>query len=74
LASPVFGLESTYSEPAERAMRKARELLARREQRLEDILAVDQELRATLGDVDPFWIRWSAFVEQRLAEIGAPTA
>ncbi len=27
------------------------------------VLAVDRQLRKVLGDIDPFWVRWSAFID-----------
>lgn len=66
LTSEAFDLSSGYSLPAEAAMAKARALLRMQDgAKLEDIEAVDQELRLVLGDSDPFWVRWSAFVERR---------
>jgi len=32
---------------------------------LETVAAVDEALRSVLGDIDPFWVRWSAFVERK---------
>ena len=32
---------------------------------LEEVMAVHDELRETLPDIDRFWVRWNAFVERR---------
>jgi hypothetical protein len=64
LTSELFDLDEARSLEAERAIKRARELLRRREQvSVEEVEAVDTALRAVLGDVDPFWVRWGAFAE-----------
>jgi hypothetical protein len=66
LTSEAFDLRSGYSLPAEAAMAKARALLRMQDAaKLDDVEEVDEELRSVLGDIDPFWVRWSAFVERR---------
>ncbi len=64
LSSPIFDQEPVSLE-AEEAMRQALALL-RREQRpsLQELEAVDAELRKVLSDFDRFWVRWGAFVEE----------
>lgn len=51
---------------AENAIEDAKELLRRREQPSpQEARRVDAALRkAGLSDIDPFWVRWGAFVEQ----------
>ncbi|EMF0961856.1 TPA: AAA family ATPase [Pseudomonas aeruginosa] len=76
LTSSVFDLKEPASVDAEQALEKARAFLreaagtqqpltAPQRQALEQI---DAELRASLSDVDSFWIRWSQFREQRMSE------
>lgn len=69
LTSQAFDLSSEgRSLEAERAIAGAEALLDRRRRGLppgrEDVEAADQALRAVLPDVDRFWIRWSAFVDE----------
>jgi hypothetical protein len=66
LTSEAFDLGSPRSLEAETAIANARALLRLQDQApIEDIEKVDSALRAVLGDIDPFWVRWSAFVERR---------
>ncbi|MAD26423.1 MAG: hypothetical protein CMK75_00110 [Pseudomonadales bacterium] len=73
LTSSVFDLKEPVSVDAEHALENARTFLrevAGVQQPLltaqKEILAkIDAELRASLSDVDPFWIRWSQFREQQ---------
>lgn len=69
LTSEAFDLKVARSLEAESAIEKARELLRRRDApTLQEATAIDHELRvAALPDIDPFWVRWSAFLEN-LAE------
>jgi len=66
LTSEAFGLRFARSVESERAVEAA---LALRRQTppppLEEVERVDRELRAVLGEMDPFWVRWSAYVERR---------
>ena len=66
LTSEAFDLKVSRSIPAENAIEKARALLRRRESpTLAEAQAVDIELRhARLPDIDPFWVRWGAFMEE----------
>lgn len=65
LTSTLFDLQEPRSLEAERAIGSARELLRRKDSATaQDVERVDAELRSALGDVDPFWVRWSAFAEQ----------
>jgi hypothetical protein len=68
LSSEIFDLGEPRSLEAEAAMQRALTLL-RGEQppALEEIESVDAELRKVLSDVDRFWVRWSAFVQERRA-------
>ena len=69
LISPAFDLKSEgRSLEAEEAIGKAEKLLDRfREKGILDrteVEAVDVELRQVLGDMDRFWIRWSAVTDE----------
>lgn len=65
LTSSIFDLDEPRSIEAEEAMGQARSLLRRRDGvDLEEIERVDVLLRNALGDVDPFWVRWSAFADE----------
>jgi hypothetical protein len=67
LTSSVFGLESARSLMAERAIKKATEFMQKLGSEIfldgsQAKLAaseIDRELKQVLGDMDPFWIRWS---------------
>jgi len=65
LTSEAFDLKRARSVEAEAAIERARELLRRkRRPTLDAALAVDAALRkAALPDIDPFWVRWGAFME-----------
>ena len=41
------------------------ELLKQTDAPLEEVMEVHKELRGVLPDVDRFWVRWNAFVEDR---------
>jgi hypothetical protein len=66
LTSDAFDLEEPRSVEAENAIGKARALLRRRKRpTVREAEAVGTELRkAGLPDIDPFWVRWGAFVEE----------
>jgi hypothetical protein len=69
LTSPAFDLASEgRSLEAEQAIADAEKLLEKRRigpaPPLDEIEAVDESLRAVLCDVDRFWVRWSAFVDE----------
>ena len=66
LTSEAFDLASARSLEAEDAIEQAKKLLKRREQPgLDEARRVDAVLRkAKLPDIDPFWVRWGAFMEQ----------
>lgn len=76
LSSEVFNLKEPSSVPAEEALEQARAFLrevvatqqpltTEQKQKLQDI---DEKLRASLSDVDAFWIRWSQFREQQVGQ------
>lgn len=66
LTSEAFDLETERgSIEAERAVLRARKLLQRSDPPLDDVMAVHAELGKVLPDVDRFWVRWNAFVEDR---------
>ncbi|MNQ39958.1 hypothetical protein D3C85_535970 [compost metagenome] len=76
LSSQVFNLKEPSSVAAEHALEKARGFLreaAASQQPLTPtqkaaLAQIDGELRASLSDVDSFWIRWSQFREQHMGE------
>ena len=65
LTSEAFDLATDRSLEAERAILRARAILQQTEPPLRDVMTVHDELRATLPNVDRFWVRWNAFVEDR---------
>ena len=65
LTSEAFGLATDSSREAEQAILHARQLLLQSEPPLEDIMTVHDKLAGTLPDIDPFRVRWNAFVESR---------
>lgn len=69
LTSSIFDLREPGSVEAEEAITSALELLRRKKKpSKKEVLLLDGKLRQALGDVDPFWIRWSAFAEQYRGE------
>ena len=69
LTSTVFDLSEPRGIEAEEALEEAKELLRRSSKpTLAEFERVDQKLRRVLGDVDPFWIRWSYHLEQMRGE------
>ena len=65
LTSEAFDLPTDRNLKAERSILDARKILRQTEPPLEEVMAVHNDLRATLPDVDRFWVRWNAFVEKR---------
>ena len=66
LTSEAFDLATDRSLEAERAVLDARELLRQMGPEmppLEKVMAVHERLCSALPDIDPFWMRWNAFVE-----------
>ena len=66
LTSDAFDLKEARSLEAEKAIQDALALL-RGEIPLTEIPRIDADLRASMPGLDPFWIRWSAFVENSKA-------
>ena len=66
LTSEAFDLKSARSIEAEQAIERARALLRQKNPPArEEAEMVDQELqKAALPDIDPFWVRWGAFMER----------
>lgn len=70
LTSNAFDLKSSRSIPAEEAIEEARTFLRQAKQPLARAKEIDAKLRkAALPDIDPFWVRWGAFLER----LGAKT-
>jgi hypothetical protein len=67
LTSQAFDLKTARSLEAEEAVTRAQRLVRVVSPAPADVEAVDQALRAVLSDIDPFWVRWSAFVESSRA-------
>ncbi|MFM9960656.1 MAG: AAA family ATPase [Planctomycetaceae bacterium] len=65
LTSDAFDLKEPRSLEAEEAITKALALLRTQKPSKKDIDEVDQLLRASLGEVDRFWVRWSSFRENK---------
>ncbi|MYN67038.1 MAG: AAA family ATPase [Acidobacteria bacterium] len=66
LTSEAFDLATEWgSIEAERAVLRARRLLRQTNAPLDQVMEVHKELRGVLPDVDQFWVRWNAFVEDR---------
>jgi predicted ATPase len=69
LTSSVFDLSEPRGLEAEEALGEALALLRKSPRPpLEDFERVDQRLRDVLGDIDPFWVRWSHHLEQMRGE------
>ena len=65
LTSSVFDLKQARSLEAEHALTRAHDLLREPEPDSRDIEQVDALLQACLGDTDRFWVRWSAWRDER---------
>ena len=65
LTSEAFDLSTDRSLEAEEAVLRARTILRQVDPTLSDVMNVHADLRATLPDIDRFWVRWNAFVESR---------
>lgn len=61
LTSEAFDLKMARSLEAEEAIMAARAVLLEPIPNAQEIRRVDGLLRSSLGDIDPFWVRWSAF-------------
>jgi hypothetical protein len=67
LTSQAFDFADARSLEAEEAVLQARRLLSRVAPiTTETVQRADTALRAVLSDIDPFWVRWSAFTEPYL--------
>ena len=65
LTSEAFDLATDRgSLEAEEAVLRAREILREPEPKLDAVMEVHDGLRKTLPELDPFWVRWNAFVER----------
>lgn len=65
LTSEAFDLKSARSIEAEKAIEQARALLREKKPLRADAMKLDRALReAALSDIDPFWVRWRAFLEK----------
>lgn len=60
----IFNLDEPRSVEAERAMTAALDILRKKEVSKAEIEEVNAELGRCLSELDPFWLRWSAFREQ----------
>lgn len=66
LTSEAFDLRTARSLEAETAIETALALLRQEDPPWQDVKAANQQLHdAGLPDIDPFWVRWGQFVEQR---------
>ena len=66
LTSEAFDLATERgSIEAEHAVLRARELLRQSNVPLDEVMKVHEELQGVLPDIDRFWVRWNAFVEDR---------
>jgi len=66
LTSEAFDLRTERgSIEAEEAIVAARGLLTLPNTPLRQVMSVHAQLRKALPDVDPFWVRWNAFVERQ---------
>lgn len=59
LTSEAFDLKEARSIEAEIALSEAMNLLRQNRVSKKDVLAVDEKLKAVLGDTDRFWVRWA---------------
>ena len=70
--SEVFNLKEPVSVQAEEALGMARAFLltaakannALSAEQIEQLQNIDEQLRSSLSELDPFWIRWGQFREQ----------
>jgi len=67
LTSEAFDLKEARSLEAENAITQALALVRQPAPSTVEIERVDGLLRASLGDIDRFWVRWSAFRDETLA-------
>ncbi|WP_434391087.1 AAA family ATPase [Melittangium boletus] len=66
LTSEAFDLKKARSLEAESAIEAALALLRQEDPSWDGVKSADEQLRAAgLPDIDPFWVRWGQFVEER---------
>ncbi len=65
LTSPAFGLRSTHSVDAERALERAAELAAREDASVDELRAANAELTRVLSPTDPYFIRWDRHLRRK---------
>lgn len=63
LTSDIFDLREPRSLEAEQAIQRALRLYLEDEPAPAEIVATNDALAAALPDIDPFWLRWRAFVD-----------
>lgn len=61
LTSEAFDLKEARSLEAEEAIIKAFEILKSSSPEMSDVEEVSKLLKDSLGEIDPFWLRWSSF-------------
>ncbi len=65
LTSQAFDLKDARSLEAESALEAARTFLKKPQRKLAEAMSIDRKLRAaSLPEIDPFWVRWGALLEQ----------
>jgi AAA domain, putative AbiEii toxin, Type IV TA system len=67
LTSDAFDLQEARSLEAETAIVKALGLLRHTNPEKSEVAKVTEDLKASLSEIDRFWMRWSAYVEQHEA-------
>jgi hypothetical protein len=70
LASEAFDLKEPRSFEAEAAISEAMKLALQPSPSKQDIERVDRLLGASLGEIDRFWVRWTAFRREHGAQNG----
>ncbi len=65
LLSDVFGLPSTRSVEAQKALDKAKQAMNNGDLDAKTAREIHQELRTVLSELDPFWTRWRYIAEKR---------
>ena len=66
LMSDAFGLHTARNDVAEAAIQHAKRLQIEDGPDVAEALEVDRSLRECLGDTDPFWPRWTYWIETLL--------
>jgi len=69
LQSDVFGLKFAGSAEAERALRRASEILERGSATKQEVEAASKELTEHVASEDPFWMRWVLFAAKHGVEL-----